>query len=235
MATCSIRSCNEGAIAGFAELIEVGSVSFPRRTIPVGTRYWCRRHECLSLELLGKLGKAIDLTDTVIPGRPSAGEEDRGGLSETPAGAISPQGARHTGGSTNRNETTGGKQPVAGEKRRRERFRADGLAEVVVADAGIVFRGKTHDLSQAGCYVNSTGYLSAGIGAEVEVRFSVSDVHFRAPAKVRLVRPGKGAGFEFLRVEQNVQKDLNSLIERLSYAAPVPSEVTAEVAFDDSH
>ncbi len=34
MATVSIRSCNEVAIAGFAELIGVNGISFPRRTIP---------------------------------------------------------------------------------------------------------------------------------------------------------------------------------------------------------
>jgi hypothetical protein len=234
MATCSIRSCNEAAIAGFAELIEVGSISFPRRMVSVGTRYWCRRHECLSLELQGKLGQAIELMETVIPARLSAGEEDRRGLSEIQEDAISTQEARHTEGSRGRSETTGGKKPVAGEKRRRKRFPVDGPAEVVVADAGIVFRGKTHDLSQTGCYINSKGYLVAGIGAEVEVRFSVSDVQFRAPAKVRLVKPGKGAGFEFLRVEQNVQKDLDTLIETLSCATPAPPELPAEVSFADS-
>ena len=233
MATCSVRSCNEAAIAGFAELIEVNSISFPRRTVPVGTRYWCRRHQCLSLELQGKLGRAIDLMETVIPGIPSAADRDRGGLSATLAGAVSTRGARCTESSIRRNETIARKKPAAGEKRRRERFRADGLAEVVVADSGIVFRGNTHDLSQTGCYIKSSAYLSAGIGAEVVVRFSVSDVHFRAPAKVRLVRPGKGASFEFLRVEQNVQNDLNSLIERLSCPVPAPPEVPAEVAFDN--
>jgi hypothetical protein len=220
MATCSVRSCNEAAIAGFAELIEVNSISFPRRTVPAGTRYRCQRHQCLSLELQGKLGQAIDLMETVIPGRSSASVWDRDGLSAT--------------GSISKNETTTGKRLGAGEKRRRKRFRADGLAEVVVADTGFVFRGKTHDLSQMGCYVRSSAYLSAGIDAEVEVRFSVSDVHFRAPAKVRLVRPGKGAGFEFLRVEENVQKDLDTLIERLSCATPAPPEVPAEVSFADS-
>ena len=235
MTKCSIRMCNETPIAGFAELIEVSSVSFPRRTVPVGTRYWCRRHECLSLELQGKLGHAIDLTAPVIPVQPGSDDRGRGGVSATQAGTISMQEFRHTESSASRSETTSGRKPVAGEKRRRERFPADGPAEVVVADAGIVYRGKTHDLSQTGCYIKSTGYLSAGIGAEVEVRFSVSDVHFRAPAKVRLVRPGKGAGFEFLRVEEQVQKDLNSLIDRLSCAGPVESEASTEVAVDASH
>jgi hypothetical protein len=234
MPTCSIRSCNEVAIAGFAELIEVSSISFPRRTAPVGTRYWCRRHECLSLELLGKLGQAIDLMETATLGMPSASDEDRG-LSATLAGAISTWGTGSTEASIGRDETTAGKKPAIGENRAQKRFRADGLAEVVVADAGIVFRGNTRDVSQTGCYIKSTGYLSADVGGEVEVRFSISDVHFRAPAKVRLVRPGKGAGFEFLRVEQNVQKVLDTLIERLSCLTPVLPEVPAGVAVDASH
>jgi hypothetical protein len=234
MATCSIRSCNEVAIAGFAEVIEVNSISFARRTMPGGTRYWCRKHECLSLELQGKLGLAIDLM--VTPGTPCAVDVNCGGLSAIQAGVVSTQGAqgaRQTADPMGRNESTGDKNTLGREKRRQERFPADGPAEVVVADAGIVFRGKTRDLSQRGCYIKSTAYLSAGVGAEVEVRFSVSDVHFRAPARVRLVRPGKGAGFEFLRVEQNVQNDLNSLIERLSCPMPALTEVPAEAAFDD--
>jgi PilZ domain len=231
MTKCSIRSCNEAAIAGFAELIEVSSISFPRRTMPGGTRYWCGKHECLSLELQGKLGQAIDLW--VAPGTPCAVDVNCGGLSAIQAGVVSTQGTRQTADPMGRNESTGGKNTLGREKRRQERFPVDGPAEVVVADAGIVFRGKTHDLSQRGCYIKSTAYLSAGVGAEVEVRFSVSDVHFRAPARVRLVKPGKGAGFEFLRVEQNVQKDLNSLIERLSCPMPEPPEVPTGAAFDD--
>jgi hypothetical protein len=231
MAKCSIRSCNEAAIAGFAELIEVNSISFPRRTIPAGNRYWCAKHECLSLELQGKLGQTIDLSAT--PGTIGAVDVNCGGLSVIPATAVSTQRARQTGDPMGSNESTGGRNAVAREKRRQERFPADGPAEVVVADAGIVFRGNTRDLSQRGCYIKSTCYLSAGVGTEVEVRFSVSDVHFRAPARVRLVRPGKGASFEFLRVEQNVQNDLNSLIERLSCPMPGPPEVPAEAAFDD--
>src|ERR1700722_7406371 len=103
MATCSVRSCNGAAIAGFAELIEVNSISFPRRTVPAGTRYRCKRHPCLSLELQGKLGQAIDLMETVIPGRSSASVWDRDGLSAT--------------GSISKNETTTGKRLGGGEKR----------------------------------------------------------------------------------------------------------------------
>jgi hypothetical protein len=211
-------------IAGFAELIEVNSVSFPRRTIPVLTRYWYRKHECLSLSLRGKFGQAIDLMETGTPGMTSASDEDRG-QSANLAGAISTLEARCKEGSIGRDEITDGDKHAIQENKAGQVF--PGRRTVVVADAGIVDHGKTHDLSQTGCYIKSTGYLSAGVGGEVEVRFSVSDVHFRAPAKVRLVRPGKGAGFEFLRIEQNLQKNVGALIERPSCQAPVLPEVPA--------
>ena len=81
MATCSIRSCNETAIAGFAEQIEVSSLNFPRRRVPCGTRYWCRRHEVLSLEVQGKLGEPIDLSETVAAGISASADPDVVGIS----------------------------------------------------------------------------------------------------------------------------------------------------------
>jgi hypothetical protein len=150
----------------------------------------------LSLEVQGKLGHPIDLSGAVdIAAAANEARTNEAGISPDLPGAASVS--------------------ATADQRNRERFRVDGLAEVVVGDTGVVFRGKTCNLSQTGCYIDSKGYLSASVGEEVEVRFSVSDVHLKALARVRVVKRGKGAGFEFLRVEEDAQNSLGSLLDRL--------------------
>lgn len=214
MATCSIRSCNETAIAGFAEQIEVSSINFPRRRVPCGTRYWCRRHEVLSLEVRGKLGEPIDLSEAMASGISASADADLAGVPANQLGTAS--------------------QPAPGEQRSRERFRVDGLAEVAVGNTGVLFRGTTHDLSQNGCYIDSKAYLSASVGEEVEVRFSVGDVHLRAVAKVRVVKRGKGAGFEFLHVKEDAQNCLDSLLDRLGQPPLAAQAAPTGFAIDGS-
>jgi hypothetical protein len=219
MEKCSVRSCNEAAIAGFAEEIEVGSVTFPRRIIPGATRYWCLRHSCLALETQGKLGHSIDLS-TPPAGN---GQGDAEPLLSTlyVAELDAPGGIR---------KTLAPQFSATGDRRKRDRFRADGMAEVNIPNCQILFRGLTSDLSYAGCYIQSPAYLGADLGEQVEVRFSVSDVHFRASAKVTAIRRGKGAGFEFLHVEEEAQNNLNTLIEKLSSPTSVPAEGSPELA-----
>lgn len=225
MAKCSIRSCNDTAVAGFAEIFEVNSPTFPRRTIPGATRYWCRRHNCLALEVQGKLGRPIDLTVTASEDAPSLNNEAAAPVSENIA--LKQEVAEVI------QATSVPTQPATADRRRQERFRVDGPAEVIAGNAGILFRGETHDLSQTGCHIRSKCYLSASAGEEVEVRFSVSDVHFRALARVKLVRRGKGASFEFLRVEENIQRDFNTLIERLGCPTPLPSAMPPEFLHEE--
>ena len=119
-------------------------------------------------------------------------------------------------GNSSIDERISGKKPWVVERRERQRFEVDGFAEVVVSDAGFLFRGAIQDLSRSGCYIKTKAYLSVNVGAEVELRFSVNDFHFKTPAKVRLVRRGAGAGFEFLCVEEKVEKGLDGLIAKLS-------------------
>src|SRR5271170_1808182 len=226
MAKCSIRSCNDTAIAGFAEEIEVGSMTFPRRTIPGTTRYWCRQHSCLALETQGRLGHPIDLLGATGASAAATDDQDGGKLLAFPP-PVSESEAMSDDSNCMRKTVS---QSATGDRRRRERFRVDGLAEVCVANSGIVFRGLTGGLSHDGCYIQSNAYLSASVGEAVEIRFSVSDVHFRASAKVTAVRRGKGAGFEFLHVEEEAQNNLNTLIEKLSSPTSITAELSPEFA-----
>jgi hypothetical protein len=61
MPKCSVYSCSETPIGGFQERIDISNFFFPRRSVSVGTYYWCRQHEELLSAVEGRIGIAIDL------------------------------------------------------------------------------------------------------------------------------------------------------------------------------
>jgi hypothetical protein len=120
-------------------------------------------------------------------------------------------------------ETVGGR-----ERRRQERFECDGFAEVIVDDAAFLFRGAIRDFSMTGCFIKSTAQLRLDRGAEVDLRFSVDGHYFSARARLMIVRPGGGAGFEFLLGDPELQNRLGTLITRFSAGAPEVGELSQE-------
>src|ERR1700738_3489450 len=84
------------------------------------------------------------------------------------------------------------------DRRRHKRFPCEGFAEVVAFRLNILFRGKVRDVSQSGCFVETRAHLKLPRFAEVEVRFTACGLKLAALARVMDVRPGQGAGFEFL-------------------------------------
>jgi hypothetical protein len=114
-----------------------------------------------------------------------------------------------------RNSAANGETDAASSERRKQlRFECDGVAEVIVDNAGFLFRGKIRDFSLTGCYISSRAQLSLERGTEVELRFSVADDNFSTDARVIVVRPGAGAGFEFLNNDAELQAKLTRLIKR---------------------
>lgn len=89
------------------------------------------------------------------------------------------------------------------ERREHRRYVVEGMAEVVLADGTMLFRGIVLDISVAGCYVETRARLRMAPGTLVEMVFWVRGLVFRPLARSRRVRPGEGAGFLFLdrRVE----------------------------------
>ena len=116
-------------------------------------------------------------------------------------------------------ETAGGR-----ERRRQERFECDGFAEVVVDDAAFLFRGAIRDFSLSGCFIKSSARLRLDRGAEVDLRFSVDGNRFNARARLMIVRPGIGAGFEFLPGDPELRNRLLTLITRFGGATPDAGE-----------
>jgi hypothetical protein len=102
------------------------------------------------------------------------------------------------------------------ERRQHQRYAVDGVAEVVVADGTMLFRGRVLDISVAGCYIETQARLRLEPGTPVEMVFRVNGMVFRPKATSRMVRRGEGAGFLFLNLNPGMQEELEALIAELS-------------------
>jgi hypothetical protein len=129
-------------------------------------------------------------------------------------------------------EVSAAEQFAHDNRRRHARYQCRGFAEVIVDNACFLFRGSIRDLSQTGCYIKSQARLALKRGTEVELLFTVQDNQFKIPARVMIIRPGCGAGFEFFGDDVRTQNRLTILISRLSSSPPVdeksPEKSSAE-------
>jgi hypothetical protein len=105
------------------------------------------------------------------------------------------------------------------ERRQHKRYAVDGIAEVVVADGTMLFRGRVLDISVAGCYIETQARLRLEPGTLVEMVFRVNGMVFRPKATSRMVRLGEGAGFLFVNLNARMQVELEALIAELSSSA----------------
>ena len=102
------------------------------------------------------------------------------------------------------------------ERRQHPRYAVDTWAEVMVKDGTLLFRGRVLDISLGGCYVETEARLRLAPGTPVEMIFRVEGLVFRPEAMARMVRPGQGAGFLFGYLNGKMQRELETLIRRLS-------------------
>lgn len=102
------------------------------------------------------------------------------------------------------------------ERRQHRRYAVDAVAEVLVLDGTMLFRGRVLDISVAGCYIETEARLRLAPGTLVEIVFRMRDAFFRMEATSRAVLPGRGAGFLFSSLSARMQKDLAALIAGLS-------------------
>jgi hypothetical protein len=114
------------------------------------------------------------------------------------------------------------------DRRKHKRYPCEGFAEVVGFRPHVLFRGRVRDISQSGCFVETRAHLNLPRLAEVEVRFTVCGLRQSALARVMDVRPGKGAGFEFLSTDPRLDHGFQKMIERLEAPEPaVPGQAKA--------
>lgn len=108
---------------------------------------------------------------------------------------------------------------VIPERRKHPRYAVDAMAEVLVLDGSVLFRGRVLDISVAGCYVETQARLRMRQRTPVEMVFRVNNSVFRVQATSRMVRPGMGAGFLFSEMSERTRAELDSLIAELSLPA----------------
>jgi hypothetical protein len=111
-------------------------------------------------------------------------------------------------------------QSAGSERRRHRRFPCEGFAEVVAFRAKGLFRGRLKDISESGCFIETRARLNLPRLAEVEVRFTAPGIKLAVLARVMDVRPGKGAGFEFLPGDPRLDQGFRNMIERLQAQEP---------------
>lgn len=119
--------------------------------------------------------------------------------------------------------TAEAKETPVQDRRRNPRFACNGPVEVGVFDAEFLFRGEIQDLSMEGCYVRTRARLRLRRGTEVELRFSLAGEHVKCVARVMSFRPGTGAGFEFMDLDEKPRKAIVRLIGLLDGAAKAES------------
>ena len=103
------------------------------------------------------------------------------------------------------------------ERRRHERFVCDNMAEILVSDPELLFRGEVKDISTSGCYVATRARLTLRRFAEVELRFSANGYQMTSMARVVEVRPGRGLGVEFLPGDAKMSKRFRDFLEQLKF------------------
>lgn len=113
--------------------------------------------------------------------------------------------------------------PHGAERRRNRRFPCEGYAEVVCCHPTLLFRGRIRDISLTGCFIETAAQLRLERLTQVEMRFTASGCRISSQARIMDVRPGKGAGFEFLPGERGMQEPFLNLLESLEQAADTTS------------
>jgi hypothetical protein len=101
---------------------------------------------------------------------------------------------------------------VGKERRRHRRIACSVDAEVVVRHTSMLFRGLIRDISRSGCFIESKARLRLVRMQEVELQFSSRGVQVTSLARVMTIKPGIGAGFEFIANDPRLEQPLLKLM-----------------------
>jgi hypothetical protein len=100
------------------------------------------------------------------------------------------------------------------ERRRHQRFEVEGEAEVIIAGLQL-FRGRVIDLSLSGCFIETHARPNAAVGRHASLLFRANGLLVRATGSFRAFREGYGAGFVFVRMNEETRQALGQLIGSL--------------------
>lgn len=88
---------------------------------------------------------------------------------------------------------------------------------MTVFDPPYLFRGKIRNISQTGCFIETSARLALPPRTRVELRFSADGERLAFLAFVMSVHPGEGFGFQFVAGDPRLDKSFLALIDRLSH------------------
>lgn len=89
------------------------------------------------------------------------------------------------------------------------------MAEVLVFRTRTLFRGRVRDLSESGCFVETRARLELEAMALVELTIQVRGLELHSLACARSIRPGRGAGFEFVARDPRLHHPLKLLLRHV--------------------
>jgi PilZ domain len=89
--------------------------------------------------------------------------------------------------------------PIGADRRTHPRYEFSAAAEVLPAESGARMETRVRDLSQQGCYVDTSDALP--LGTVTDVRITKGTQRFEARARVVYSRATKGMGLVFISVE----------------------------------
>ncbi len=107
--------------------------------------------------------------------------------------------------------------PAKKDKRRHERLKCDGIAEVHLPHAGLRIAGRVADLSIAGCFIEASS-VNLERGTLVEILFKANRFCFRVAGNITALRRA-GMGIAFLHPSERVQKQICELVQELADAS----------------
>ena len=104
---------------------------------------------------------------------------------------------------------------AAPERRGDERYPVDGDAEVTVLSGGsgaVLLRGRIKNVSQSGCYVETSALRKLAAGTRVDLLFVVRGWLVSAKADSRFSRSKIGMGFRFVTMDKDNQAKLDRFV-----------------------
>jgi len=109
-------------------------------------------------------------------------------------------------GESEKGETFAGR-----DRRLSHRVDCKGFADAFVIETGYLFRGEIRDISETGCYIMTNARMQLELLTEVDLLFVLNNRKYQTRARVMMIRPRKGVGFEFLFSDQSAEDSFKEL------------------------
>ena len=108
--------------------------------------------------------------------------------------------------------------PATNDRRSRPRHLCDAFAEAAIQRPEMLFRGTLRNISECGCYFETTARLSVKLATEVRLHFKLGERDYSGHARVRNLVPGRGMGLEFAFTDTAAEESIKTIVRALGTA-----------------